>query len=91
MHGVCPTSHNPAWTLLTVKIDNAYQSRLELKSNTDRTLGVGVMESESAVLVLTAATMMKAHVDLERVERFDPEYVPYPLLLRIWLTAHWTD
>ncbi|KAF7967089.1 hypothetical protein HWV62_35891 [Athelia sp. TMB] len=53
--------------------DNAYQSRLELKSNTDRTLGLGVMETESAVLVLTAATMMKAHVDLDRVDRFDPE------------------
>ena len=54
-------------------IDNEYQDRLELKSNSDRTLGVGVIEAESAVLVLTAATMMKAYVDMDRVAEFDPE------------------
>jgi nuclear pore complex protein Nup133 len=53
--------------------DNEYQDRLELKSNSDRTLGVGVIEAESAVLVLTAATMMKAYVDMDRVAEFDPE------------------
>lgn len=50
-----------------------YQDRLELKSAADRTLGVGVIEAESAVLVLTAATMMKAYVDMDRVAEFDPE------------------
>jgi nuclear pore complex protein Nup133 len=36
-------------------------------------LGVGVIEAESAVLVLTAATMMKAYVDMDQVAEFDPE------------------
>lgn len=47
--------------------------RLELKSATDRTLGVGVMEGDSDLLVLTAATLMKTWVDTDAVERFDPE------------------
>lgn len=46
--------------------------RLELKSATDRTLGVGV-EGESEFLVLTAATMMKAYVDMDQIAQFDPE------------------
>ena len=58
---------------LTPATDNPYQERIELKSNADRTLGVGVIEAESAILVLTAATMMKAYVDMEQVEEFDPE------------------
>jgi nuclear pore complex protein Nup133 len=36
-------------------------------------MGVGAIEAESAVLVLTAATMMKAYVDMDRVAEFDPE------------------
>ncbi len=47
--------------------------RLELKSTTDRTLGVGVIESEDSLLVLTAATMMKTTVDLDEVSQFHPE------------------
>ncbi|KAF5377077.1 hypothetical protein D9757_007737 [Collybiopsis confluens] len=50
-----------------------YQERLELKSATDRTLGVGVMPNDSILLVLTAATMMKVNIDVERVLTFDPE------------------
>lgn len=47
--------------------------RLELKSATDRTLGVGILEGESELLILTAATMMKAYVDMDEVAQFDPE------------------
>ena len=47
--------------------------RLELKSSTDRTLGVGVVESEGSLLVLTAATMMKTVIDMEEVALFHPE------------------
>lgn len=47
--------------------------RFELKSATDRTLGVGVVERESEFLILTAATMMKAYVDMDQVASFDPE------------------
>lgn len=47
--------------------------RLELKSSTDRTLGVGVIEGEGSLLVLTAATMMKTTVDLNEVASFHPE------------------
>ena len=49
--------------------------RLELKSTSDRTLGVGVVEKESSLLVLTAATMMKTEIDLDEVARFHPECV----------------
>ncbi|THU89518.1 hypothetical protein K435DRAFT_969042 [Dendrothele bispora CBS 962.96] len=50
-----------------------YQERLELKSASDRTLGVGVTQVESVVLVLTAATMMKVNVDIDQVLKFNPE------------------
>lgn len=53
--------------------ENEYMDRLELKSTTDRTLGVGVIESEDSLLVLTAATMMKTTVDLDEVSQFHPE------------------
>ncbi|KAF9075250.1 hypothetical protein BDP27DRAFT_40146 [Rhodocollybia butyracea] len=53
--------------------DSDYQERLELKSATDRTLGVCVMPSDSVVLVLTAATMMKVNIDNDSVLTFDPE------------------
>ncbi|KAI0807541.1 hypothetical protein C8Q74DRAFT_1213431 [Fomes fomentarius] len=53
--------------------ENEYMDRLELKSTTDRTLGVGVIESEGSLLVLTAATMMKTTVDLDEVSQFHPE------------------
>jgi hypothetical protein len=68
-----PTCSHYAYIAESQPIDNEYQDRLELKSNSDRTLGVGVIEAESAVLVLTAATMMKAYVDMDRVAEFDPE------------------
>ncbi|KIM87137.1 hypothetical protein PILCRDRAFT_64451 [Piloderma croceum F 1598] len=67
--------------------DNEYQDRLELKSNSDRTLGVGVIEAESAVLVLTAATMMKAYVDMDRVAEFDPEMGRAGLIKSIMMQA----
>ncbi|KAJ3847514.1 hypothetical protein EV368DRAFT_76646 [Lentinula lateritia] len=50
-----------------------YQERLELKSATDRTLGVGIMQSESVVLVLTAGIIMKVNVDIDNVLMFEPE------------------
>jgi len=53
--------------------DNVYMDRLELKSSSDRTLGVGVMAGDSEILILTAATLMKTWVDTDAVERFDPE------------------
>ncbi|KAH9934994.1 uncharacterized protein B0H18DRAFT_1082732 [Fomitopsis serialis] len=54
-------------------IDKEYMDRLMLKSATDRTLGVGVIERESELLLLTAATLMKAYVNMDRVARFDPQ------------------
>jgi nuclear pore complex protein Nup133 len=53
--------------------DSEYYTRLELKSASDRTLGVGVVEDESALLVLTSATMIKAYVDMDLVADFNPE------------------
>ena len=53
--------------------ENEYMDRLELKSSTDRTLGVGVIENEPSILVLTAATMMKTTMDMDEVAAFHPE------------------
>ncbi|KAJ7452358.1 hypothetical protein B0H11DRAFT_1742097 [Mycena galericulata] len=53
--------------------DSDYRDRIELKSATDRTLGVGVVQNESALLILTAATMMKAQIDMENVLVFNSE------------------
>lgn len=52
-----------------------YRDRLELRSISDRTLGLGVSFSSSLLLVLSATTMMKVSLDLERIEAFKPEYV----------------
>ena len=57
------------------RTENEYMDRLELKSTSDRTLGVGVIESENSFLVLTAATLMKTYVDPDAVGQFDPEWV----------------
>ncbi|KAF9265417.1 methyltransferase type 11 [Marasmius fiardii PR-910] len=53
--------------------ESDYQERLELKSASDRTFGVGVMQSDSVVLVLTAATMMQVNVNVDTVLTFDSE------------------
>lgn len=55
--------------------ENEFMDRLELKSSTDRTLGIGVIEDEKSFLVLTAAVMMKTTVEMEEVVRFHPESV----------------
>ncbi|KAJ7582654.1 hypothetical protein C8J56DRAFT_955381 [Mycena floridula] len=51
--------------------DSAYSDRMELKSSTDRTLGVGVVQSDTSLIILTAATMMKATVDVGKLLAFD--------------------
>ncbi|KAJ6630853.1 hypothetical protein B0H10DRAFT_2160229 [Mycena sp. CBHHK59/15] len=53
--------------------DSDYRDRIELKSATDRTLGVGVVKNDSALLILTAATMMKAQIDMDNVHIFNSE------------------
>ncbi|KAF5381087.1 hypothetical protein D9615_003993 [Tricholomella constricta] len=53
--------------------DVDYRERLELKSATDRTLGVGVSQDDGPLLVLTAATMMKVTVNLNKVLAYDFE------------------
>ena len=55
-------------------LDSDYRDRLELKSATDRTLGVGVVQDESTLLILTSATMMKVHMNVEKINGFDPQY-----------------
>ncbi len=54
-----------------------YRDRLELKSVTDRTLGVGVIQSDSTFLLLTATLMMKASIDIDKIQNFDPQCVIY--------------
>ncbi|GBE81938.1 hypothetical protein SCP_0403120 [Sparassis crispa] len=53
--------------------DNDYMDRLALKSKRDRTLGVGVVEGNTELLILTAGTTMKAYIDMDQVARFDAE------------------
>ncbi|KAH9966798.1 Non-repetitive/WGA-negative nucleoporin C-terminal-domain-containing protein [Russula dissimulans] len=54
--------------------DNDFKDRIELKSSTDRTLGVCVEDSRSCLLVLTASTVMKVTLDFDQVEKFDSEH-----------------
>jgi nuclear pore complex protein Nup133 len=44
-----------------------------LKSSNDRTLGVGVGLSINQPLILTATTMMKISLDLEKIKNFKEE------------------
>ncbi|KAF8636731.1 hypothetical protein AX17_003534 [Amanita inopinata Kibby_2008] len=53
--------------------DTDYRNRLELKSAADRTLGVGVLQSDSTFLLLTAMMTMKVCIDIESVQAFDPQ------------------
>ncbi|KAF9454530.1 hypothetical protein P691DRAFT_655678 [Macrolepiota fuliginosa MF-IS2] len=53
--------------------DSDYRDRLELKSASDRTLGVGSYGSDSTLLMLTASTMMRVVVDVEKIDAFDYE------------------
>jgi nuclear pore complex protein Nup133 len=62
-----------------------YRDRLELRSISDRTLGLGVSLSSSLLLVLSATTMMKVSLDLDRIEAFKPEYVF--ICFAIWPTT----
>ncbi|KAI9466341.1 hypothetical protein BJY52DRAFT_1367647 [Lactarius psammicola] len=55
--------------------DNDYKDRIELKSSTDRTLGVCVVDAQSCLLVLTALTIMKVTVDFDQVRKFDSESI----------------
>ncbi|KZT09491.1 uncharacterized protein LAESUDRAFT_646564 [Laetiporus sulphureus 93-53] len=50
--------------------DSDYMDRLELKSETDRTLGIGAVEKETDLLMLTATTMIKVEVHMEKVVSF---------------------
>ncbi|KAG5645239.1 hypothetical protein DXG03_006656 [Asterophora parasitica] len=61
-------------TVRSVPYQNVdYRERLELKSTTNRTLGVGVSQDDGPLLVLTAATMMKVTVNLDKVLAYDFE------------------
>ncbi|THG99186.1 hypothetical protein EW026_g3129 [Hermanssonia centrifuga] len=50
-----------------------YTDRLELKSSSDRTFGVGVLRNgdENELIILTAATLMKVFVDNDEVAKFN--------------------
>jgi nuclear pore complex protein Nup133 len=54
-------------------IDNVFQDRIELKSSTDRTLGICVADAQSYMLVLAASMIMKVTLDFDQVEKFDSE------------------
>jgi nuclear pore complex protein Nup133 len=62
--------------------DTEYTDRLELKSASDRTLGVGVLRvgDENTLMLLTAATLMKVVIDEEKVAQFQAASVFTPTL-----------
>jgi hypothetical protein len=68
---------HPSCCKLLFFSDSEYRDRLELKSVTDRTLGVGVIQSDSTFLLLTATLMMKASIDIDKIQNFDPQCVKY--------------
>ena len=51
-----------------------YTDRLELKSATDRTFGLGVVkgDGERDLMILTAMTLMKVNADAEKIASFRP-------------------
>ena len=55
-------------------LGSEYTDRLELKSATDRTFGVGVIQDrdDNELMVLTSATLMKVVIDAEKVASFHP-------------------
>lgn len=59
-------------TVVICAPDTEYTDRLELKSASDRTLGVGVLRvgDDNNLMVLTAATLMKVAIDGEKVVQF---------------------
>ncbi|KAF8163334.1 methyltransferase type 11 [Crassisporium funariophilum] len=64
-----------------------YRDRLELKSHSDRTLGVGVSLSTNVLLILTATTMMKVTLDFEKIQSFIPETGRAHLIKSIMMQA----
>ncbi|TFK55057.1 hypothetical protein OE88DRAFT_1674600 [Heliocybe sulcata] len=52
--------------------ETEYRDRIALKSASDRTLGLGAVEQGSELLIMTATTIMKVVVDMEKVADFDP-------------------
>jgi len=51
--------------------DVNYRDRLELKTATDRTLGVGACPNDGALIVLTAGMMMKVSIHLDKILAYD--------------------
>ncbi|KAF9564613.1 hypothetical protein CPC08DRAFT_684782 [Agrocybe pediades] len=51
--------------------ESGYGDRLELEDSKDRTFGVGVTLSGDSILILTASTMMKVCLDLEKIQSFN--------------------
>lgn len=63
---------------LTINTDSDFSSRLELKGRLDQTIGIGVLQHESSILILTTGVMMKVTLDLDSVKFFDAEYEKRP-------------
>jgi hypothetical protein len=55
--------------------DSEYRDRLQLKSETDRILGVGTSDTEIAALVVSSGTMMRVRLDMDHIRDFSPKYV----------------
>ncbi|TFK29976.1 methyltransferase type 11 [Coprinopsis marcescibilis] len=54
-------------------LDSDYQDRIQLKSTADRTLGVGVAQGTSTLLVMTATTMMQVQLFMDKIQTFDED------------------
>lgn len=53
--------------------ESEYLDRIQLKSQADRTLGVGVHQGNNSLLVLTASSMMQVQLSLDKIRRFSPQ------------------
>jgi nuclear pore complex protein Nup133 len=67
--------------------ESEYQDRIQLKSQADRTLGVGVHQGNNSLLVLTASSMMQVQLSLEKIRRFSPQTGRANLIKSIMMQA----
>lgn len=67
--------------------DSEYQDRIQLKSAADRTLGVGVHQTNKSLLVLTATNMMQVQLSLEKIRNFSPQTGRTNLIKSIMMQA----
>ena len=57
--------------------DSEFNTVLTLKSSQDRTFGCNAVADSPEVFFTNSEVLMKVEIDIEKVEEFDPKYLPY--------------